>query len=104
MTPEMLTVLGMTAAILFTLWQMNNSLRLEIRDEFKSVRGEIAGLRTEMQDEFKSVRGEIAGLRTEMQDEFISVRGDIGKLSERMARVEGMIDGLREAIAARAAA
>ncbi len=86
MTPEMLTMLGMTAAILFTLWQMNNSLRLEIRDEFKSV------------------RGEIAGLRTEMQDEFISVRSDIGKLSERMARVEGMIDGLREAIAARAAA
>ncbi len=83
MTPEILTMLGMTTAILFTLWQMNNSLRLEIRDEFKSVRDEIKSVR----DEIKAVDDKIDGLRTEM-----------GKLDSRMSR--GLIDGLREAIAA----
>ncbi len=35
------------------------------------------------------------------EEAFKSIRSDMAGLSERMARVEGMIDGLREAIAAR---
>ena len=73
----------------------------ETRSEFKVVRAEIQGLRTETQSEFKTVRAEIQGLRTETQSEFKTVREVMGGLRERMAHLEGLIEGLREAITGR---
>ncbi len=94
MTPETLQLFGMTITILVAMAVMNRNLRTDMQEEFKSVRAEAQSLRTEMQEEFKLMRGE-------MQEAFKSIRSDMAGLSERMARVEGMIDGLREAIAAR---
>ena len=48
----------------------------------------------------RGLRGEIAGLRGEIAE----IRGEIGKLRERMAHLEGLLEGLREAITGRAAA
>ena len=97
MTPEIITTLvavsGFAITILGANWAMFHSLRGEMRDGFRAVDDEFKLVRTEMHDGFKTV-----------DDEFKSVRTDMGKLNERMARVEGMIDGLREAIAARAVA
>ena len=97
MTPEIITTLvavsGFAITILGANWAMFHSLRGEMRNGFRAVDNEFKLVRTEMHDGFKAV-----------DDEFKSVRTDMGKLNERMARVEGMIDGLREAIAARAVA
>ena len=63
------------------------SLREEMQVEFKT-------LREEMQVEFKT-------LREEMQVEFKTVREEIGGLRERMAHLQGLMEGLREAITGR---
>ena len=47
-----------------------------------------------------SLRGTEARLGAQIKD----LRGEVGELRERMARLEGLLEGLREAITGRAAA
>ena len=47
----------------------------------------------------RQLRGEMNGLRDQMN----GVQVEIGKLRERMAKLEGLLEGLREAIAGRKA-
>ncbi len=61
--------------------RLGTEVRGEIAGLRMEMRGEIAGLRTEMREEITGVRGEIAGLRTEMQ-----------RLTDRVARIETMIE------------
>lgn len=68
--------------VVVATWTMINSLRKEVREEIKEVR-----------EETKEVREETKELREGQQ-----------ALNERMARVEGLIEGLREAVTGRAAA
>ena len=49
----------------------------------------------------RSQRADIKDLRTESQAEFKATREEIGGLRERMAHLEGLIEGLREAITGR---
>ncbi len=93
MTPEIITILGMAITILGANWAMFHSLRAEIKD-----------VRAEMKEESKITNDKIDAIHSEMIDKTDVIHGDIAKLSERMARVEGMIDGLREAIVARSVA
>ena len=57
------------------------SLRDHMNQEFKAVRSEMGGLRDDMSQEFKAVRGEIT-----------NVREDIAALSERLTRVETLLE------------
>ena len=50
---------------------------------------------------FGSLRGEINSLRREMTDGFAALRQEMGELRERMAHLEGLLEGLREAISGR---
>ena len=45
----------------------------------------------------RQIRGEMNGLRDQMN----GVHVEIGKLRERMAKLEGLLEGLREAITGR---
>ena len=47
-----------------------------------------------------SLRGTEARLGAQIKD----LRGEVGELRERMAKLEGLLEGLREAITGRAAA
>ena len=47
----------------------------------------------------RQLRSETNGLRGEMKD----IHGEIGRLRERMAKLEGLLEGLREAITGRKA-
>ncbi len=82
MTPEILTMLGMTVTILVASWTMNRSLRADLKADIKDVRSEI-----------KDVRSEIESLNDAQHG-----------LNERMATLEGLVMGLKEAIVARAVA
>ena len=73
MTPEIWTIVGVGIA-LATL----------ILNGQRSLSGEISEVRTE-----------VAEVRTEVAE----VRTDVGQLRERMAHLEGLLEGLREAIA-----
>ena len=48
-----------------------------------------------------SLRREMQKQREETQGEFKSLREGIGELRERMAHLEGLLEGLREAITGR---
>lgn len=48
----------------------------------------------------RQLRSEMNGLRGEMKE----IHGEIGRLRERMAKLEGLLEGLREAITGRKAA
>ena len=75
------------------LQEQMGGLRAEMREEIGDLRAEmheeIGGLRAEMRGEIGSLRaemrGEIGGLRAEMREE-------IGELSERMTRIETLIE------------
>ena len=45
----------------------------------------------------RQLRSEMNGLRGEMKE----IHGEIGRLRERMAKLEGLLEGLREAITGR---
>ena len=82
MSPEILTILGMTATILIATWTMNRSLRADLhRFEDK------------VDARFEAVDVKIDALREAQHG-----------LDKRMAGLEGLMQGLREAIVARSAA
>ena len=75
MTPEAWTVIGTGIAILVAIGTSNRQLR-----------GEMSSLRGEMSE----MRGEIKEIHTE-----------VGRLRERMAKLEGLLEGLCEAVTGR---
>ena len=72
MTPDSWTIIGTGIVILIAIATSNHRLRSEIRD----IRGEV-----------KELREQMTRLETELR--------------ERMAKVEGLLEGLREAITGR---
>ena len=93
MTPEILTMLGMTATILIALGVMFQNLRGEIKD----VRGDIKTLDEKLTDK-------IENLDKKLTDKIENLSEAQHGLNERMAGVEGLVMGLKEAIVARAVA
>ena len=112
MSPEFIAILSIGATLAGTqlaavLWlagyvqSQANAVRAEMRSEIGNVRTEIGGVRTEIgavrtevTDETRSVRTEITGVLAEIS----CVRGETADLRERMARVEGLLEGLRDTI------
>ena len=45
--------------------------------------------------------GKIAALESRVEAQFNELRGQIGELRERMAHLEGLLEGLREALSGR---
>lgn len=86
-------------------------LRADLAALRKEMRAEIGELREDMDGKITGLRGEIGGLREDMDGKFSRLRGEISLLSkevaelrERMARMEGLLDGLREAVTGKQAA
>ena len=72
MTPEAWTVIGTGVVILIAIAASNRQLR-----------------------------GEIGQLRDQMTNRMDGIDAEIGRLRERMAKLEGLLEGLREAITGR---
>ena len=75
MTPEAWTVIGTGVVILIAIAASNRQLRSEMSE----------------------LRGEMNGLHDRMN----GIQAEIGHLRERMAKLEGLLEGLREAITGR---
>ena len=82
MTPEAWTVIGTGVVILIA----------------------IAAISRQLRGEMNALRGEMNALRDQMTDRMNGMQAEIGRLRERMAKLEGLLEGLREAIAGRKAA
>ena len=75
MTPEAWTVIGTGVVILIAIAASNRQLL-----------------------------GEMNALRDQMTDRMNDMQAEIGRLRERMAKIEGLLEGLREAITGKRAA
>ena len=81
MSPEFYTIIAVSIALAGLILNGQRSMSASITE----LRGQIGGLRTELNS-----------LREQMHQE-------IAALSERVARLEGLLEGLRDAITGRAA-
>ena len=86
MTPEAWTVVGTGVVVL-----------IAIATSYRHLRAEMKAIRDEFRGEMKAVRDEFRG-------EMNQVHTEVGGLRERMAKLEGLLEGLREAITGRKAA
>ena len=79
-------------------------LRKELREEFREG---LAGLRKELREEFRedigTVRSELSDLRREFNAFGAQMHKEIAALSERVARLGGLVEGLRDAVTGKAA-
>ena len=122
-TPEAWTVIGTGVVVLIAIATSHRHLRDEFRREMRAFRDEIRGemkadreesrgemkaghdeLRAEMKAGHDELRAEMKAGREESRGEMHQIRADVGGLRERMARLEGLLEGLREAITGRKAA
>ena len=89
-TFELLSIIGSIAAVGIALGAVvigsNANLHAELRTEMQEFRAEV---RTEMQEFRAEVRGDIRSLETRLS-----------AVERRQARTEGLLEGLRDAIAA----
>ena len=82
MTPEAWTVIGTGVVILIAIAASHRQLRSEMN----------------------ALRGEMYKLHEQLSDRVNGIHAEIGRLRERMAKLEGLLEGLREAISGRKAA
>ena len=101
MTPELIAILAVGATLIGVAATMIGLLLTFRRD----VRADMATFRAEMRADmasFKSeMRADMQAFRTEVQAEFDQIRGDLANLrkdlhalTERVSRLEGVIEGL----------
>ncbi len=120
------TVISTGVALAALILNTQRNLRVEMRaqraetkTEFKAVREDMRAQRAEVKTEFEAVREDMQAQREEAKTEFEAVREEtktefkavredmraqreaIISLLERMAHLEGLLDGLREAITGR---
>ena len=77
----------------------NANLHEEIRVEMQSLRAE---MRTEMHTLRMDVRAEMQDFRTEVRSDIRSLEIRLSAVEQRQAKTEGLLEGLRDAIAAHA--
>ena len=85
MSPEFYTIIAVSIALAGLILNGQRSMSASMTELRRELRGEIGGIRTELNS-----------LREQMHQE-------IAALSERVARLEGLLEGLRDAITGRAA-
>ena len=97
MSPELIAILGVgvaLAALMFhVLRRMEERMRQDMQRSEERMRQDIQGSEERMESRFTSHDGRFTSLETRVSD-----------IGERMARVEGLLEGLRDTITGRQAA
>ena len=71
---------------------------------FAWLRADIGALRKDLRGEMAAQGTELRRLIAQQGGELARLAGEVSKLRKRMARMEGLLEGLREAVAGRHAA
>ena len=97
MSPELIAILGVgvaLAALMFhILRRMEERMRQDMQRSEERTRQDIQGSEERMESRFASHDGRFTSLEARVSD-----------IGERMARVEGLLEGLRDTITGRQAA
>ena len=92
-TNLLIAVITVGVALAGLILTSNRGLRQDMKQMEARLEGQISAQISGVRGEVKNLRGEVNGLREE-----------ITGLRERMSHLEGLLEGLREAISGRAAA
>ena len=84
MSPELIAILTVGIGLCALIYQTSRSLRLDVRNDISQLRLEMDQLRQEVKDDINQLRQELDQLRQE-------IRMDLGHITERVARIEGML-------------
>lgn len=68
-------------------------VRYEIRSQGQAINKRIDDLRTDNNKRIDDLRADVGGLRAEMNQRFDQVHRELGENRERMAKLEGSLDG-----------
>ena len=68
-------------------------VRYEIRSQGQAINKRIDDLRTDNNKRIDDLRADVVGLRAEMNQRFDQVHRELGENRERMAKLEGSLDG-----------
>ena len=109
-TYELLSILGTIAVVGIGLGAVvvgsNANLHTELRTEMQELRadmrGEMQALRTEMQGEMQALRTEVRTEIRSLETRLAGVERHQAAIERRQARTEGLLEGLRDAIAGQA--
>ena len=71
--------------------------------EFYTIIGGAMALAGLVINSHRSLSASLAQMRTQQREDIGELRKDFGALSERVARLEGLIEGLRDAVTGKAA-
>ncbi|MDE0410004.1 MAG: hypothetical protein OXN81_19320 [Alphaproteobacteria bacterium] len=108
MTPETIAILAVGASLAVLIWQGQRAAKEDRARIETSLRGELqTGLREAKEDRARietSLRGELqTGLR-EAREDRARLEARLQSVEHGQAKLEGLLEGLREAIAGRHAA
>lgn len=96
MSPELYAIIGVAIALAGLIINSHRSLSASMAQMRTEHREDIGALRIEH-------REDIGALHTEHREDIGALRKDLGALGERFARIEGLIEGLRDAVTGKAA-
>ena len=97
MSMELIALIGIGVTVI----SIGVALAALILNTQRNLRADMQAQRDETRSEFKAVRAEMQAQREETKTEFKTQREAIISLLERMAHLEGLLEGLREAITGR---
>ena len=112
MTTELISVMVAVLAVGVTLSGVILTGLRGIRGEMRDLRGELRGEMDQLRQEF---RGEMDQLRQELRSELSELRGELNEfrrdvemrlstVERQQAKLEGLLEGLREAVTGHKAA
>ena len=95
----LLAVVAVGATLAGLLLTGQRAIRTELAAQRRDFSAELAAQRQELAAQRRDFSAELTALRQELSERFTALEQQIAKLRERMAHLEGLLDGLREAIA-----
>ena len=100
-TPELIGILAVGATVIGLLLTFrrdargdNQALRAEFRSDNQALRADNQALRAEFRADNQRLRAEVRADSAQVRGDLADLRNDVQALTERMSRVEGVIEGL----------
>ncbi|MCY4361095.1 MAG: hypothetical protein OXE42_02745 [Gammaproteobacteria bacterium] len=98
MSNELIAIIGVGVTLAGLILYSQHNLRADMQVQREETRAEFKAVRSEMKAEFRAVRSEIKAEFNKHLGAINSLREDVNRLHGRVARQEGLMEGLREAI------